>query len=135
MKTNMKKTVSILMIVSMLLALFPVSAQAAPGVNYISNASAENMNSTTGLPVDWSKGQSGVNNAQFSVSNDAYEGSKSLMVSISSYTSGDAKWYFKPIKVNPNTSYTFSDYYKSTVASSLFIRLSLIHISEPTRPY
>jgi peptidoglycan/xylan/chitin deacetylase (PgdA/CDA1 family) len=31
------------------------------------------------------------------------------------YSTGDAKWYFNPVGVQPGTNYTFTDYYKSSV--------------------
>ena len=38
---------------------------------------------------------------------------------MSSYTDGDAKWYFNPVTVTPNTTYTFSDAYRSNRESKL----------------
>ncbi len=38
---------------------------------------------------------------------------------MSAYTNGDAKWASAPAAVTPGQSYTFSDYYQSTVATEL----------------
>jgi peptidoglycan/xylan/chitin deacetylase (PgdA/CDA1 family) len=34
-------------------------------------------------------------------------------------SSGDAKWYFAPVSVKPNTSYTFSDWYNSNIKTTV----------------
>ncbi|GLV59319.1 hypothetical protein KDH_61460 [Dictyobacter sp. S3.2.2.5] len=38
---------------------------------------------------------------------------------MTSYASGDAKWYFNAVTVSPGTSYNFRDYYKATTSTSL----------------
>lgn len=37
----------------------------------------------------------------------------------SAYASGDSKWYFKHVPVTPGKLYTFSDHYRSDVATTL----------------
>jgi peptidoglycan/xylan/chitin deacetylase (PgdA/CDA1 family) len=41
------------------------------------------------------------------------------MIKISSWTDGDAKWFFKPVTVTPGKVYRFSDYYRSSVPTSV----------------
>jgi peptidoglycan/xylan/chitin deacetylase (PgdA/CDA1 family) len=79
-------------------------------INLISNPSAE-----TGVPTDWFKNSWGTNTAVYTVESDAQDGTKSLKVTMDSYSNGDARWSFKDVPVNPNTQYTFSAYYKSNV--------------------
>lgn len=38
---------------------------------------------------------------------------------MTSYTNGDAKWFFKHVSVTPGKSYQFSDYYQSDVPTTL----------------
>jgi peptidoglycan/xylan/chitin deacetylase (PgdA/CDA1 family) len=88
--------------------LFSPQAQAA--TNLISNPSVE-----VGTPTDWSKVGWGTNNPVFTLENNGQDGTKSLKVTMNSYSNGDARWSFKDVAVSPNTKYTFSAYYKSNV--------------------
>ena len=90
----------------------------ADNVNLITNPSVETaVNSTT--PQGWITDKWGTNTSSFKYQTSGQDGAKSLSVTINSYSSGDAKWYFQPVNVTPNASYTFTDYYKSTVKSYL----------------
>jgi peptidoglycan/xylan/chitin deacetylase (PgdA/CDA1 family) len=40
---------------------------------------------------------------------------------MSQYSTGDAKWYFEPVAVQPNTNYTFSDHYMSSVPTHVVV--------------
>jgi peptidoglycan/xylan/chitin deacetylase (PgdA/CDA1 family) len=95
----------------------PMTAHAAT-TNLIANPSAETADST-GTPAGWLQGQWGSNTTQFSYATDGHTGSRSLKVTTSAYTSGDAKWYFAPVTITGGAKYTFSDYYKSTVATEV----------------
>lgn len=92
--------------------------------NLVTNGDFETLG-TNGLPQGWSKGGWGTNTRIFSYPVNGVNGSKAASVSITSYTSGDAKWYFTPISVPPGI-YTYSDQYLSNVPS--IITLQLIHI-------
>ena len=70
-------------------------------------------------PSDWSKGNWGINTSVFSYATTGHTGSRSLKIQTTSYTNGDAKWYFTPQPVISGTTYAFSDYYQSTVATSV----------------
>lgn len=83
--------------------------------NFISNNSFETVNGT--VPAGWNKNSWGVNNALFSYENSGRTGTKSAKVTISSYSSGDAKWYAEPVAVTAGASYIYQDYYKSTINS------------------
>lgn len=92
----------------------------AESTNLIANPSVETPSSTNAaLPQSWLKGGWGTNKANYSYPTSGYNGTRSVQVQLSSYTSGDAKWYFAPVAVQPGASYTFSDYYKSTVGTQV----------------
>lgn len=85
--------------------------------NLIANPSLENGTTT---PNNWVKNNWGSNTSTFTYkTNEGYQSSRSAYVKIANYTSGDAKWYFNPVVVDPSATYTFSDYYKSSVKSKL----------------
>ncbi len=93
---------------------------AALGSNLVANPSTETVSTTnTALPASWQKDKWGTNTSTLSYTTDAHTGSHGLSVNITKYTSGDAKWYFDAVNVKPSTSYTFSDYSKATIASSV----------------
>src|SRR5579872_5930556 len=83
--------------------------------NLIQNGDFETAGSS-GVPEDWNEGGWGSNTHSFSYPVNGVNGSKAVQVSISSYSSGDAKWYFNPIVLH-NGIYTYSDTYKSNVPS------------------
>ena len=97
---------------------------AAP-VNLISNPSLETMSSDPTLPQDWVKGGWGTNTRVFTYPTPGVNGNKAAKVEITSYTSGDAKWYFKEVPVTPGQTYTFSEFYMSNVPSLVGIRYTM----------
>ncbi len=102
-------------------SLAPALSASAAAVNLVSNPSAET--STTGtMPDGWLQGQWGTNNAVFSWANTGHTGSKSMKVQMTSYTSGDAKWYFAPINVTAGSTYNFSEYYHSTATTDVVVQ-------------
>jgi hypothetical protein len=89
--------------------------------NMIANPSMEASNGSA--PAGWQSDSWGTNTARFTYpTNDGRTGTSSASVQISNYTDGDAKWYFTPVSVQPNTAYNFSDYYKSTATTHLVVR-------------
>ena len=106
-------------------ALMPLQAANAATPNLISNPSVEQAASgSTTQPLDWSTDKWGNNNAKFTYKNAGHTGTHSLYVSMTSYTDGDAKWMFKPVTVTPNTTYTYSDYYKSSIRTELVAKFT-----------
>jgi len=92
----------------------------AQGVNLITNSSVETVSaSDSSQPEGWLQGNWGTNAAAFSYDTTGHTGSRSVKVQMNSYTDGDAKWYFAPVSVTAGENYDFSDYYKSTVPTSL----------------
>ena len=98
----------------------PVSA----GTNLIPNPSVEtSTNGTT--PDSWQTGGWGTNTTTFSYpSTGAENGTRSLEVKTTAYTSGDAKWYFSPVAVTAGAEYTFSDYYKASIATDVMAQFT-----------
>lgn len=100
-----------------LLALAPHKLNAA-AANLIANPSVETASGT--LPASWSQGGWGTNTTTFTYgTTGANTGSRSLSVNTTSYTSGDAKWYFADVAVTPGQAYTYSEFYKSSVATEI----------------
>ncbi|WP_327003223.1 polysaccharide deacetylase family protein [Dactylosporangium sp. NBC_01737] len=91
--------------------------------NLIANPSVETAASAT-TPTAWQTGAWGTNATTFSYLNTGHSGTRSVKVQTTSYTSGDAKWYFTPVAVTPNATYTFSDYYQATVSTSLVVQFT-----------
>src|ERR1700682_6080469 len=116
----MKKTVfsgsySVLLLGYIFLAFGQSSAFAA--TNLIANPSVETASGS--LPQGWGQGKWGTNTTTFSYLTTGEDGSRSVNVQISKYTSGDAKWYFTPVPVVAGSKYTFSDYYQSNISSTI----------------
>lgn len=105
------------------LSIESLAATAGPslGPNLVPNFDLENTN-TSGLPVSWLKGGYGVNTRSFTYPASGFAGSKGAGVTISSYTSGDAKWYSAEIPVRAGKTYRFSNSYQSTVPSFVTLR-------------
>jgi peptidoglycan/xylan/chitin deacetylase (PgdA/CDA1 family) len=96
----------------------PVVPPANSDGNLILNPSFEVADS--GKPVDWQAASWGANTPAFSyVSGNAHSGNYSAQVQISNYSSGDAKWYFNEVAVQPGKQYIYTDYYQASVSTSL----------------
>ena len=95
-----------------------------PGANLIQNSSVETATSS-GLPLGWSKGGYGTNTRTLSYPVSGYSGGKAVKVEITSYTNGDAKWFFADAPVTPGNTYIFSDYYISNIPSIIDVRYTM----------
>jgi peptidoglycan/xylan/chitin deacetylase (PgdA/CDA1 family) len=85
--------------------------------NAVPNSSLESVDGT--MPAGWIHSSWGVNTAQFTHATAGRTGTRSVTTTVSAYTTGDAKWYFKPVSVVANKSYIYRDYYKSNVVSQV----------------
>ena len=81
--------------------------------NLILNPSLEQSTS------NWNRGSWGKNTSVFTYEPTGHTGAHSVSVKMSKHKNGDAKWYPDPVSVAPATEYTFSDWYKSSVAGEL----------------
>ncbi len=97
------------------------------GPNLINNSSLETTGGTSGVPANWKKGGYGINTRIliYPVTGTGRSATKAIKVSVSGYTSGDAKWYPDDFSVTPGTQYEFSDTYLSTSTSIVTIRYKL----------
>jgi len=91
------------------------------GPNLIQNPSWENTDSV-GNPTQWLKGGYGTNNRLLTYPVSGFQSQKAGKVEITSYTSGDAKWYFTDVPVTAGKEYLFSDYYLASSESIVTIR-------------
>lgn len=92
--------------------------------NVVPNFSLEENNGG-GLPTNWFTGNWGNNTTSFSYLLDGKSGIRSAKIDVTSYTDGDAKWYFTPVFLNSNRQYEFSDFYKSNVQTKVYVGFDL----------
>ena len=100
----------------------PQAQPAPPGTNAVANPSLETADANNaGFPYCWVKSTSGTNNATYALTGNAHAGSTAETVTISSFTSGDAKLITKqdlgecaPSAVTGD-SYVASGWYQSTL--------------------
>ncbi|MBO0881026.1 MAG: polysaccharide deacetylase family protein [Mycobacterium sp.] len=79
----------------------------------IANPSVE-MSSDGTVPDGWQHSAWGTNTESFTYENDGHTGAKSVKTTVTSYTDGDAKWYFNPVTgLQDGQSYHFSAWLKS----------------------
>ncbi len=114
----MKKftSIALLFLLGLSIFAFPVSVW-ADDVNLIANASVET--SSNSQPTNWSTNSWGTNTASFSYASTGHTGAHSLSVTVTGYSSGDAKWVADQVPVVAGQSYTYSDYNKASVESEL----------------
>lgn len=84
-----------------------------PSGNLVPNPGFE-VAGTAGLPQSWIKGGWGNNTAQYSYPAFGRTG-KGASVEITSYTDGDAKWFFEEVQIEGGAEYTYSNYYNANI--------------------
>lgn len=92
-------------------------AIAADGANLIKNPSAETL--VSGEPANWTADNWGTSTTTMQATTDAHTGSEALSITSTARTSGDAKWTPDAVAVTGGQQYTYSDFYKSTVATEI----------------
>jgi peptidoglycan/xylan/chitin deacetylase (PgdA/CDA1 family) len=120
MRKIIKISTLLVVILATNLSLLGISAPKALGVNIVSNPSVETTDVGETNPISWGTSSWGQLTPTFEYKTSGQDGSKSLFVNVANYVSGDAKWYFDPVGVKASTKYAVSDYYKSSVTTSLF---------------
>ncbi len=88
-----------------------------PSNNLIANASVETATGTT--PTGWTPNSWGANTNALTYESNGQDGTRSLKATVTSYTNGDAKWYFTPVSVTPGKAYNYSEWYKSNVETEV----------------
>ena len=98
----------------------PPPPPVATSTNLVLNSTLETVG-TAGNPANYNRGGWGTNNRTFTYPVAGASGN-GAEVAITTYTGGDAKWYFDPVMVNPGEQYTFSYAYKSSVATNITLK-------------
>lgn len=91
------------------------------GPNLVPNPTLETSGSSASVPTSWSKGGYGTNTRTLSYPVGGDGGGKAVTTEITSYTSGDAKWFFNPVSTGGGT-YTYEDRYQSNRASIVTVQ-------------
>lgn len=92
----------------------------AAEVNLIPNPSVETASGR--VPAQWSHAKKGNNISQFTYATNGYAGSRSLLIKVTQYVAGESYWSFAPVEIVPGTEYSYSHYYKSTMATKLYAK-------------
>jgi peptidoglycan/xylan/chitin deacetylase (PgdA/CDA1 family) len=88
--------------------------------NLVPNGDFETLG-TSGVPSGWKKGGYGTNTRTYTYPALGVNNSRGARVTISSYTSGDALWYFNPLALS-NGVYSYSEAYQASVPTVLEIQ-------------
>lgn len=108
-------TLSVLLVAFSVIDIVPIAH--AQGTNLVANPSAET--SASSKPTGWSSDKWGSNTVSFTYKSGGHDSAYSLNTNMTKHRSGDAKWYFAPVTVPANTSYSFTDWYQSDVKTSI----------------
>lgn len=111
----------ILAAVVLTLLFIGVSTAEAANENLILNASVETAAGR--VPAEWSHTKKGNNISLFTHAATGYAGSRSLLIKVTQYVAGESYWSFTPVPVTPGTEYSYSHYYKSTMATKLYAKV------------
>lgn len=90
--------------------------------NLIANPSIE-----TGVgayPDGWSREKSGNNTSVFYNRVKGQDGERTLQIVVTKYVAGYSGWFFNSVDTDPGESYRYSEYYKATMPTKLFIRVT-----------
>jgi hypothetical protein len=90
--------------------------------NLIQNPSLETDADSNGTPDQWFRNYWGSNRSVFSYPVSGSDGADAAKVTVSSYRSGDAKWYFADVPITSGLQYRFTDQYLSTAQSQVVAR-------------
>lgn len=102
----------------------PTDPTPVPTTNMVTNNSVEN--GTANTATDWATNSWGTMTAKFTTpTGTAQDGTRSARIDVTSRVSGDAKWMMKSVDVTPSTTYNFSNWYKSNVATQLDVEYTL----------
>ena len=108
------------LLIALILAIQPIFLATwanANEPNLIANPSVEAT--TNGLPNNWQKNAWGTNTSNVTYANEGHTGARSLSVSMTAHTDGDAKWLHDAVSVKADTEYTYSSWYKSNVVTEI----------------
>jgi len=100
----------------------PIDPTPIDPTNLVANPSSENTTVDTTQPLNWLSNAWGTNTSTFEHANTGYSGTHSGHVTTTAWTDGDAKWYHDAVTVTPGKTYTFKDYYKSTITTEIVVQ-------------
>src|SRR3569832_2678482 len=113
----LKKTLTVVGVL-MVAAFLHASVASAQVANLVGNASLETPNGS--LPSGWTSSVYGTTKATFTYhSTGGHTGARFVSTALTASGTGDAKWLPASIPVTAGTSYTFSDWYQSTVTTQV----------------
>ena len=107
------------------LAVEFLEARECPTTNLIPNASVETSELFNTRPQSWQTQYSGTKEPEFTYTSPGLDGQRAVRVDMKGKVTGDAKWYFNNVPVTAGQKYTFSDLYKSDVATTVSVRFLL----------
>ena len=108
----------IAMVTAVMLGLFMLAQNAQAATDLINNGSLEAGGA--GQVTDFSPDSWGSLQAAFSVpTTGAQSGSRSAYIKVTKYKDGDARWTPGAVDVQPGTTYTYSNWYKSNVRTEI----------------
>lgn len=91
-----------------------ISPAQAAGPNLLPNSTfAQADPADAGTPLQWRHGAWGTHQSVFAYPVAGFDDATAARVTLSSHTSGDAKWYADPVAVTAGDTYTFSDRYQA----------------------
>lgn len=102
--------------------MFFATPYARAETNLIPNASVETGVGT--YPNFWSREKVGNNISVFQYANNGQEGKKSMSINVTKYTAGHSGWFFNPLNISPNATYVYSEYYKATMPTEIYLRVT-----------
>jgi hypothetical protein len=94
-----------------------------PSNNLIANGDLEQ--GSTNAPTGWNADYWGSLNATFTYPVTGNGGGKAAQVTVTNYSSGDAKWWFNHIPVSSHTIYQYSEDYNANVTTNVTIEFRL----------
>ena len=96
-----------------------------PGANIILNPSLETVSgANSAMPENWFNGGWGTNNAVYTYPVAGIDGARGARIDVTSYTDGDAKWFFTDAPVIAGDIYLFREQYKSDVQTTVTARFT-----------
>lgn len=111
----------------MLAAVFSIgvlqSAYAAG--NLIENGDLEQPSADGTAPEGWFRGRWGTNTAVFEYPVPSGDGTDAARVTLLSRSSGDAKWAYDRVPIEPGSTYRYSDSYSSGVSTYVTVEIEM----------
>jgi hypothetical protein len=126
MNTARQRVLFALVTVTVLLASVAATTPTHASTNQIVNPSMETVDpASSSRPLAWADASWGTNSRKLTYPRSgAQSGKRFVRTQISSYTSGDAKWAFRPVAVTPGATYTYTGWYKANVTTSLIAEVT-----------